>query len=551
MSNENELPALPDNFEPESHTGSLDNAGDSWAQIPDVDSAESVEQVTETTEGTESTSENVQAGLDEQAPEDRPPHFIPEYVRTAVSVEDEVISKLTEEATRFIFGVGSTVRETIRFIQSANQVTPATPKEQLGQYETVVAGATTDTLYAHDDLQDTADRPDADWKQYVEHKGAKYRIARPPAVSAKDTDVVTGNTAQLLLEQIRGIGQTVTVPLIHSGIWLTVKSSKLSALVQLDTKLANAKVALGRSSRGYAFSNDGVITHESLFDFFLAHVVDCNVENWTPEILSTLIKAPDLPTIAQAMGVTMYPKGFPYAQACTIEADKCNHITRAKLNLTKMFWVDNNRLSPAQKARIADRRSRFTPSVVREYQDTWPEFKSSVIDLGPVRLLLKVPTMQEHLDSGHAWINDIETMTEEAFGHSLIGDARDQYMLNQGQATRLCAFSHWVKEIQMDVVSGDDVSMKTVNDADTIRNLLRDLSSEADSRNAIIDGVMTYINDMTVSIIAIPNYPCELCKKWQRNETGPFKALIPFDAINTFFSLQQFKLMEAQEKDLI
>lgn len=490
--------------------------------------------------------------LDENKPAETAPHFTPAWVKSSVNIEEEVISKLTEEASRFIFGVGTTVAETIRFIQSAANTPPHTPREQLGQFETVVAGATSDTLYAHDDLQGSADREDADWKQYIEHQGTKYRLARPPMAVNKDApEIVTGNAAQLLLEQIRGIGQTVTVPLPHTGIWVTLKSAKLSALVQLDTKLANAKVALGRSSRGYAFSNDGVITHESLFDFFLAHVIDCNVENWTPELLTVLIKVPDLGIIAQALSVTMYPKGFPYAQACTVAVDKCNHVTRAKLNLTKMFWTDNNRLSPAQKAQVANRRNRLAASVVESYQTTWPEFKTAVIDLGNLRFHLQVPNMQTHLDSGLAWINDIESMTEEAFGESLLGDARDAYLINQGQATRLCAFSHWIKEIKIDIPNDDTVDTKTVVDAPTIRKMLRDLSSDEEARIAIIDGVMDYINDVTVSIVAIPNYPCEKCKKWQRSEEGPFKALIPFDPINTFFSLQQFKLMSAQEKDLI
>jgi len=497
-------------------------------------------------EATESADS--EAGDGHQPLED---HFIPEYVAPHATMEEAVMSELTAAAGQFIYAVGTTVGEVIRYMESAGDREAAVSGAALTEFQTAITAAATDTLYAHDDLQPTADREGSDWRQYVEHNGVKFKLSKPPlAVGKGSAEVISGSQATLLLEQLRGLGQTVTVPIPHTGIWITLKSAKLAALVQLDTKLANLKTALGRSSRGYAFSNDGVITHESLFEFILAHVIDCNIVNWTPEILGELIKAPDLGILAQAMAVTMYPKGFPYAQACVTGVDKCNHVTKAQLNLTKMFWTDNARLSPTQKSRIAARRERITPSVLEEYQKAWPEWKSSVVDLGNIRLLLQVPNMNQHIAAGHAWINDIEAMTEEAFGQSLLGRARDQYMTNQGQATRLCAFSHWVKEIQMDIGEEGELP-KSVNDAETIRALLRDLSSDEEHRGKVVSGIMEYINDVTVGIVAVPNYPCGKCKKFQRTEEAPFTGLIPFDPINTFFSLQQFKLTEATQKGLI
>lgn len=480
------------------------------------------------------------------------PHFTPEYVTPHVSMEDAVITQLTEDASRFIYAVGTTIGQVMQYIETAQDRKPAATGIERATFEAVLSGATADTHYAHDDLQPACDAPTADWKQYVEHNGKKIRVAKPPlAASANSPEVITGGQALLLMEQLRGLGQTVSVPLPHTGIWVTLRSAKLSAITQLDTRLANEKAKLGRLSRGYAFSNDGVITNEILFDFIMSHVVDCTLQNWTPESLANIIRVQDLGILAHAQACSMYPKGFPFAQACTVQVDACMHVTKAKLNLTKMFWTDNNKLTPLQKARIAARSERVPQSVLQTYQENWLEVKSGVINRDNTRFILQIPTMRQHIDSGIAWVNDLETMTEEALT-KLSSESREDYMLTQGMATRLCSIAHWVKEIEFDVPGADgEMETKRVNDPATIRALLRDLSSEADERNAILDGVMAYINDTTCSLIAIPNYPCGNCKKWQRTLEAPNSALIPFDPINTFFTLQQFKLMEAQEKELI
>src|SRR5690606_37359667 len=101
----------------------------------------------------------------------------------------------------------------------------------------------------------------------------------------------------------------------------------------------------------------------------------------------------------------------------------------------------------------------------------------------------------------------------EAFGVELEGQARNSYINLQGQATAMRQYCHWIKEIHM-----SDGAL--IDDQETIEEAVDRLSADVEVAKTFIDEVGKYIDDSTISLVALPKYDCPACGQEQGAETG-------------------------------
>lgn len=379
-------------------------------------------------------------------------------------------------------------------------------------------------------FEDTVNRDGADFVQFVEVNGQKLKSAnkRPPHQPG------TKPTSEALLNIMRsglGLGVPFAVPLWHSGFWIEMNPPKESELLELYRIIVAEKITLGRSTYGLMFSNTTSYTTRALLDFAMDHFRSSSVTIKEGQTLQSMIDVRDYPLLVYGIAHAIWPNGFQYQRACIADAEKCKHVVKEKLSLSKLQIVDSNALSTHQKLHMTKRMTNSVDfeSLIR-YKSEFIRGQDLVVSIGDkMKVTLKMPSVLEHIDAGYRWINGIEESYSTAL--TMEENKRDDYLLSQGKATTMRQYTHFIKSIQV----GEEEATE-IND---IEELLDSLSSMDKTRDELMDKIKKFIDDSMVSIIAIPTYTCPACGKAQKDkkELKQFPDLIALDVASVFFTL--------------
>jgi hypothetical protein len=391
--------------------------------------------------------------------------------------------------------------------------------------------------FLHEDGQfsDSLKREGSKWTQVIEHEGVKMTASVPVSDKPAPGTKLVGTDADIQLSRVLGTYARMMFPLWHSGLWLNVAVPSGNELHDLETQMATAKYDLGWISKGLAYSNTMVLQNITFLNFILDRVVGTNVDDSTVAGLKRYMRITDLNPLAGWMSASVYPSGFPLERPCSANPLKCHEVTRDTLRLTKIVWNDSASLSPEQlkhmQPRLAGRKK--TADDMQKYQDGFSRIGARVVELKPglsVRFL--PPTIEQYEQSGFSWIDQIEKNANSML--ATMSEAElNKYMTDQYQLTAMRQYAHWVEAI----VYPDDVE---VVDRESINNSLKSLSTEDAVVEVFMAAVRKYIDDCTITVVAINNYTCPKCNKSQAVEKKNPR-LIPIDAVHTFFTLSGLK----------
>lgn len=388
-----------------------------------------------------------------------------------------------------------------------------------------------DHLINGNSLSDSVERAESLWRQKVGIDGQDIGAGKPRFGNTPG-NVLVGERALLKASSLLGLGGVVQIPLWHTGIWVSIKAPSEASLLELERRIANEKVALGRFTSGMIFSNTSVYTISYVVNFVLNHIYDASIKNTTQETLKRLIKVTDIPSLVWGLICAIYPNGYEYARPCTTNPAECQHIVKGKINLSKLHWVDNASLNDAQKRMMAKRTEKFSEEDLKGYEKEHSrggEYTITLMD--ELRFKLKVPTIAEYEQSGFTWVDNIVDLLENSLGVSLKGKERDEYITDQGRLTALRQYAHWVRSIEV----GEDF----IEDRETIDLFLSSLSSKEEISTKFFEGVGRYIDNSTVALVAIPKYRCPSCGGEQKADLNKdrYPFLLPIDIVRIFFSL--------------
>jgi hypothetical protein len=149
---------------------------------------------------------------------------------------------------------------------------------------------------------------------------------------------------------------------------------------------------------------------------------------------------------------------------------------------------------------------------------------------------LRIPNIDQYLTSGQKWINNIVAMIDKAFNLEPNDSVRDNHIMDQGRATNMRQFTHFVESLE---VAGD-----IIDDLDTLEQTFDVLSSSDDIRDAYFNGVKEFIEDSTIAVIAIP-----VTENEETSGLPRFPHLLPIDVLSTFFILLVQKVTQVQNRD--
>lgn len=379
------------------------------------------------------------------------------------------------------------------------------------------------------------DAENTDWVQSVQHEGGKIAPGRPQFASAEGQKL-TGQMAIMQMSSALGIGAMVQVPLWHSGIWVTIQPPSDVKLLNMERRIAEEKIKLGRMTNGLVFSHSSVYIVNHLMTTLLDSVYDMTVKDYTSDRILELIKVTDLPVLAWGLASTIYPNGYDYRQPCVKAPDKCKHITEEKLNISRLFFFDQKGILPEQRRHMADRKKKHEVAEIVQYQTLGKGGDGRVIELNDdIKIVLKVPSVKDYIRSGFTWIESIERMIGEVMTGRPTDKEKDDFITQQSIVTVFRQYAHWVSKI----IFRDNGE---IDDIETIEETLSLLSSDQKLYEKFFEEVKKYIEDSTVALIALPSYDCPACGTPMTPEESKHPNLIPLDPVSLFFTLARRRL---------
>lgn len=384
----------------------------------------------------------------------------------------------------------------------------------------------------------------------------------PSKLRANDSANRSGEAAVLKVKALMGLGTIINVPLWHTGGWVSIKAPTNTAILELNRRIGEEKIHLGRLTNGMLFSNTSVYIQSYLINFVLAHIYDTNLPSRNSEELKKLILSTDLPSLVWGILCAMYPDGYHFREPCVANIGQCNHEAEGIISIPRMRVVDLSRLSDSQRDHMSQRNKKLTTADLEAYQS---EFDYDAIEFTlsegkGMKGTLQVPTLAEYEQSGFSWVDGIVEMADNAFAVPLQGSNRNAYITEQGRITTARQYSHWVKSITVPSEDGDLV----YNDRATVDALCAELSNDDEFRANFLDGVGEHIERTSVVVIGYPNTACPKCglrlgdtvEKGKDGEPDKIihgedvAAYIPIDITTTFFTLTGQRLKKTLETSL-
>lgn len=387
----------------------------------------------------------------------------------------------------------------------------------------------------------TVGRKDAQFNQKVDSSVGPLFMGLAKA-KVNPNQKLSGENLRLMIRQSLDLGGTYNVPLWHSGFWVRFKAPSDAAILELYRALTEEKVSLGRSTYGLIFSNNTSFSSAAMLNFCEEHILSSSLALPEGESIKKYLSVLDLPTLFWGMVCSIWPTGVQYQRACTHDPEKCDHVVSELLDPSKLLFVDKARLTARQIAHMTKRdKGSMTVESLAIYKDEFLNGQPKAIKFNDdLSLVIAIDSAQEHIDSGYRWVSEIE----ETYPNVLIQDEkeRDEYLIKQAKATVMRQYAHFVKSLTYMEVE--------YTDRKDIEDVVGDLSADDDLRKIFQDHIKEFIDDSTVSVIAIPTYKCPSCGKEQREakEGEYLQGLIPIEVMSNFFTLAVQKIRRIESR---
>jgi hypothetical protein len=447
-----------------------------------------------------------------------------DYTSTPVPLSERTDLNGQNEVMFFLSERGKKVDERIRAFVSPNSLRTGKGADW---NESIVAAASR-SVYVDRRFEASVNFDGSNYLQYLEAESGKLGFSAPKIAEA-GAGGYTGEKGILRVRSIMGLGGIVSIPLWHSGFWITLTTPTESALIELQRRLQEEKIELGRETFGLVFSNEQSYINSWLLDFCFEHIYEHSVRVDSNQELRSLIKIQDLNILFWGLACLIWPRGFDYVRSLvTKEGIENTQTVSAKINLGKLMWVDNASFEPKHRAHMANRqRGKMTLDQVKDYQATFiPSLANGRrVEIKPgLEVLVASTDVDNYIADGEHWIAGIVQTVDSTFTQAAPNEAeRNRMIETHARASRLRNNGAWVKSI---IIEGNENTSR-----EDIAEVLNVLSVDEEATRLVDEAINKFKDDSTRALIAIP--------ETSGKEMGlpRFPHLIPIDVVNTFFTL--------------
>lgn len=384
-------------------------------------------------------------------------------------------------------------------------------------------------------------RKDSDWGPKVDYEGQRLGPHRPKAGPTHEGDKVVGLKAVSKVQALLGLGGMIKVPLWHSGIYISIKAPTDIQLLNFYETISREKIELGKNTVGLIFSNSSSYVNSAIYDLAIDCIYETSVKDVPISDLKEIILMNDFPIIAWALAYTIYPNGYSYVRPCIVNPEACQHVVESLLDIGKLLWVDRSALNDKQRRHMAlVPRTQATKAEVLAYQAEFEKTADNQYDSeSGISVVFKQPTLEQHLESGARWIEELDSIVRDVFNDEVKQDRINHYISERASLTKLRSFTHYIKHI----VYTDDNS--TSDEPETLERLMDQLSSSPEILNGIATKLNTFIDTSAVALVGLPRVPCPNCGEESKEDVEAHPWIIPLNPVRLFFKLRDRKLQQS------
>lgn len=417
-----------------------------------------------------------------------------------------------------------------------------TPAPDWGVIAEMAEGSATDG-----EFESALSDPSRKWVRAVAHNGKRIGAQNltMPSIQGKE---VSGDQALLAYRTHTRSSAGGSICLWSSGISIKFNALTNDQLYDLSREIASSRLTAGRATYGIALSQHMVYTAEALLEAAKAAVFKSSLKQDSD--IGDVIRLTDFNTMVWGMAVATFPHGFDISRACTAKPGSCQHVVRERVMVRRMELVDDTALSDEQRKWLADLQDgKHSSEDILPYQDMFAKARSREYTIKSSNGLdalftLRVPTINEFIAAGKLWVDDVNRSVIRTIGETASFAKRNEAMEERMALANARQYSHWVESIAID--GGKIV------DPDAIRRILVDeVSADSKQLQDFIEAVRDFSDRMAVSVVAIPNFKCPSCGKFQMEVAGHEgeeqqpPTYVPVEAVSTFFGLTYQKLAMA------
>lgn len=373
------------------------------------------------------------------------------------------------------------------------------------------------------------------WQQYLkDDHGNKIsaRVLRAGALSGS----LSAQDAALRAQAAAELGTPIAIPLLSTGIWISIRSISDSARYDFYRQVLRDRIEYGTSTNSLVFDLSSTLIQKRLLTLILNHVIDTTAKSIDTKYLKSIIKTNDLPTIYTYAAKAIWMNGFDYHQPCMAQPNSCTYQTEGKIDVHATWIANDEAFSPKQKAWMLDQVATRDDEFLEKYRD---EFLVPQTILKPlpnnetIKIKLSVPTVELFEQIGTAWIKQLQDNAYSILGEDVDDDDLDGFMRSKARLNTLMGYSHWVSGIYYYDMNGALES--SVEDRDAINATLI-AWSETDMTNDIFDMTQEFISESMVAWTGIPVTACPNCGGKPHKEKLYKDELIPLDPLEVFFT---------------
>lgn len=375
---------------------------------------------------------------------------------------------------------------------------------------------------------------EGDWCQEINHKG-KTIGPRMPKIKATGGNLA-GRAALELYRRNNSKGGTLTFPLYASGLWITMEPANEDKFVELDFSLQHEATKVGLSTTGLLLNARSGVFSDALVRLALEHVVGCNYPLPPGEMVNgllSLIDPMDYGTLIWGVMATKFVNGHPWEFECS--SNDCEHTKQEMISFARMLWVDKASLTERQLDIMADSVSTINDAKLEEYRNEFKDYEEEIEMPNGDIVVLSRGTLGGFLATAKSWVSGIEQAYTKSVSSYHTKEKREQYLDQQYQARRLAKYEHMVKEIR--IPNGDD--FVTIDDEDTVHELLREMSGLDDVFHIFESAVLSYIERSTIAVVGYRSRKCPSCGYEPQLTSGRFRNVVPIAIDRLLFTLAQ------------
>lgn len=378
---------------------------------------------------------------------------------------------------------------------------------------------------------------DREWVQHIRH-GERIVGAQRPRLRSTGGNV-KGRAAIELIRRNSGNGGTLTFPLIHTGIHVTMEPANEKQFIDLEFSLQHQATQVGLSTTGLLLNARSGVFSEALIRFALEHIVSTNYPCGADEIVDTLVDVIDpldYATLVWGVLATKFANGHPWEFKCT--ASDCTESRTAILNFARMLWIDKSALTEKQLGILAGNQKSITDDLLDQYREEFKSPTSKHIELkdGTIVVLGRT-SLANYIQTSKRWVDEIERSYTNGLSSYSSPKRREQYLDGQIQARRMLKYEHLVSEIRIPGDMEGDYSV--IDDRETIRDVLIEYSSIDDNYQIFEDGANTFIEESTIALVGYPTQKCKACGNDNTAEHGRHRSIVPISVDRVLFTLVQ------------